>query len=347
VNHKERQLAAIRHQIPDRVPVDAQAVENTDAIGKVLGIPSAEVLDALGVDGVNVGLPYAGDVALGEDGQPLTEWGTPRYDDWGTSHSYPLTNAESVTEIDGYAWPDPGGYDYAVARENAARYSSVYAVRGPRFSAILDPVFLLLGMEEALVTMVLNPKVFEAVVENVFQVTLEASRRYIDTVGEHLDIYCIWEDFATQRSLMFSPEHWRRFFKPRYAKLFEVARAAGKHVWFHSCGNITAILPDLIDMGMDVWETVQLHTLPISPEELKREYGRDVTFFGGVNTQRLPFMTGEEVAEEVDRCIRALGRDGGYICGPDHHIKPDVTAENTIALFQTARTFRAPGYTGP
>ena len=344
MNHKERQLAAIRHQIPDRIPVDAQAIENTEAIGEMLGIPSTGVPDALGVDGVTIGLPYAGDVALGEDGQPLTEWGTPRHHDWGTSHTYPLADA-GISRIDHYPWPDPAGYDYATAREHAARVSAEYAVRGPRFSAILDPVFLLMGMEEALVTMVLNPNVFEAVVENVFQVTLEASRGYIEAVGEHLDIFCVWEDFATQRSLMLSPDHWRHFLKPRYAKLFEMAKAAGKHVWFHSCGNITAILPDLIDIGMDVWETVQLHTLPISPEALKREYGKDLAFFGGINTQRLPFATREEVMQEVDRCIRTLGKGGGYICGPDHHIKPDVTAGTTIALFGTARSFRAPGYT--
>ena len=103
-----------------------------------------------------------------------------------------------------------------------------------------------------------------------------------------------------------------------------------------SCGNITQVLPDLIDIGMDVWETVQLHTLPMSPKQLKREYGRHITFFGGINTQRLPFATPEEVRSEVLECIKILGRDSGYICGPDHHIKPDVSLENTVALFDAA-----------
>jgi len=124
-----------------------------------------------------------------------------------------------------------------------------------------------------------------------------------------------------------------------------MAKAAGKHVWFHSCGDVTAVLPDLLDIGMDVWETVQLHTLPIPPETLKRDFGRHMTFFGGVNTQRLPFMTPSEVAAEVERCIRLLGKGGGYICGPDHHVKPDVSAENTVALFRAAREFDEPGYT--
>ncbi|MBI3987580.1 MAG: hypothetical protein HY343_11700 [Lentisphaerae bacterium] len=346
MNHKERQLAAIRHEIPDRIPVDAQSIENLDAIGKRLGIPGTEVMEALGMDGVCVGIRYAGIVGLDESGQPLTEWGTPRYQDWGSSHVYPLGNADSISEVERYAWPDPARYDCTAARDDAARFSGDYAVRGPRFSAITDPVCLLLGQEEALVKMVWNPVVFEAVVENIFRITLEATRQYVKRFGDHLDSFCVWEDFATQRGMLFSPEHWRRFFKPRYARLFEVVKSAGKTVWFHSCGDITAVLPDLLDIGMDVWETVQLHTLPISPDTLKKEYGRDLTFFGGVNTQRLPFMTPAEVAEEVKRCIRSLGKGGGFICGPDHHIKPDVPAENTLALFRTAREFKAQGYTG-
>jgi uroporphyrinogen decarboxylase len=345
VNHKERQLAAIRHETPDRIPVDAQAIENLDVIGEHLGISSSKVQEVLGVDGVNIGFGYMGPPRVDPSGQPLTEWGTPRYQDWGTTHVYPLGNAESVAEIERYAWPNPALYNYKGARDTAARFSKDYAVRGPRFSAITDPVFLLLGQEEAMLKMALNPTVLEATIEQISQVTLEASRQYVKACGEHLDIFCVWEDFATQRGLMFSPEHWRHFFKPRYAKLFEIAKNAEKYVWFHSCGDITAILPDLLDIGMDVWETVQLHTLPISPEKLKREYGKNLTFFGGINTQRLPFMTPDEVSKEVTRCIRLLGKGGGYICGPDHHVKPDVSAQNTLALFKTACEFKAPGYT--
>jgi len=345
MNHKQRQLAAIRHETPDRIPVDAQAVENRDAVARLLGIPECAVGDTLGLDGACIGLGYAGSVGRDPDGNPLTEWGTPRYLDWGSTHVYPLMEAETVSAVERFPWPDPRVYDFAGARNLASSVSKEYAVRGPRFSALTDPVFLLMGQEEALTKMVLNPAVFEAMLDRVFQVTLAASRQYIATLGEHLDCYCLWEDFATQRGMMFSPELWRRFFKPRYARLFEAAKSAGKYVWFHSCGDITAIMPDLLDIGMDVWETVQLHTLPIPPERLKRDFGKHLTFFGGVNTQRLPFMTPTEVTAEVERCVRLLGKGGGYICGPDHHVKPDVSPDNTVALFRAAREFREPEYT--
>ena len=113
----------------------------------------------------------------------------------------------------------------------------------------------------------------------------------------------------------------------------------------HSCGNILEVLPDLIDIGLDIWETVQLPTFPITAEELKHRFGRHITFFGGVSTQLLPFMTPDQVRQETERCIRALGRNGGYIVSADHILKPDVPIENILALYETAAAFRAPGYT--
>jgi uroporphyrinogen decarboxylase len=193
--------------------------------------------------------------------------------------------------------------------------------------------------------MMTNPVLFEAALEQVTNFTAQYVHRLVDALGDDLHILYLADDFATQRGMMLNPVLWRRLLKPRYARLFEIGKSAGKFIWFHSCGDISAVLPDLIDIGMDVWETVQLHTLPIGPERLKQEYGRHITFFGGISTQRLPFMTPQQVKAEVTRCIEALGRHGGYICGPDHHIKPDVPHANAVALFDTATSFRREGYT--
>ena len=193
--------------------------------------------------------------------------------------------------------------------------------------------------------MLVEPDVFEASVEQVFRFSTTYVERFIETVGPKLDILYLADDFASQRGLLMDPSLWRRFLKPRYAQLFAIGKKLGLPIWFHSCGDITPVLPDLIDIGMDVWETVQLHALRMTPAELKRQYGQHLTFFGGVNTQNLPFATPQQVADEVNRCIDLLGEGGGYICGPDHHIKPDVPAANVVALFDTARTFAKTGYT--
>ncbi len=341
---RERQLMAIRHEIPDRIPVDVICIENQPEIAELLGIEPARVYERLGIDGRLVSAGYTGEPRA-EGRQPVNEWGTAAGDDYGTSHAYPLETAGSVADIESYAWPDPADYDYALAGQVARQWSETYAVRGPYWQPLFCRVCSLMGMEEAMVKLLAQPAVFEAALEAVFLHTAEFCRRLLDASGDAMPILCLGDDFATQRGVMISPTRWRRFLKPRFAKLFEIGKRAGKVVWFHSCGDITAILPDLIDIGVDVWETVQLHTLPMSPAELKREFGDHITFFGGVNTQRLPFTSPATVAAEVQEYIEVLGKGGGYICGPDHHIKPDVPAPNAVALFDAALSFRRSGYT--
>jgi uroporphyrinogen decarboxylase len=157
-------------------------------------------------------------------------------------------------------------------------------------------------MEEAMSRMLLEPAFFEEALDRVFQYTFEYCKKLINACDTYMPILCLGDDFATQRGMMIDPSVWRKLLKPRYAELFELGKSRGMPIWFHSCGDITAVLPDLIDIGMDVWETVQLHTLPIDAVTLKREYGKHLTFFGGINTQRLPFSSSSEVRKEVRRC---------------------------------------------
>jgi uroporphyrinogen decarboxylase len=369
MNSRERQLAAIRHEIPDRISVDAIAIETQFEIADFLEIERRTVLDRLGTDGRVILAPYIGTPDNPVDGaaeftaraecvylvpfldhQPgpvmeFTEWGTPNAPHYATHRYFPLSADNSVTDIETYAWPNPDHYDYEWAARMAHHFAPDYAIRGPYWKPILNQVMDLYGAEQALVIMMTNPLLFEATLEQVFSFTAEYVQRLVDALGDDLHILYLADDFATQRGMMINPDLWRKYLKPLYAKLFDIGKRAGKFVWFHSCGDVTAVLPDLIDVGMDVWETVQLHTLPISPQKLKQEYGKYITFFGGINTQRLPFMTPEEVQSEVIQRIEALGKNGGYICGPDHHIKPDVPHANAVTLFDTAREFWRDGYT--
>lgn len=360
---RDRQLAAIRHESADRVSLDAICIENIPQIIQYLAMDepplrqaSEEVLDGgyahlqylrqnldplfdrLGIDGRIIQAVYTGEFPRDNQGRPLSEWRTSNEGDYGTSHTYPLATAATVADVERFPWPSAADYSYAQAASYARQWAATYAMRGPYWKPLFCQVCDLLGMEEAMMKMVAEPAIFEAVLDGVFCHVFDYCRRFLDACGDDLHILYLADDFATQRGLMVSPALWRRFLKPRLARLFELGKRRGKFVWFHSCGDITAVLPDLIEIGMDVWETVQLHTLPMSPEELKREYGRHITFFGAVNTQRLPFATVDDIRDEVRRCIDILGRDGGYICGPDHHIKPDVSAENTVALFDAARS---------
>jgi uroporphyrinogen decarboxylase len=329
---RERQLATIRRESADRISLDVICIEIVPQIAEHLGIEQGAVYDRLGIDGRIVAAPYVGDRPAGG----IDEWAAGAGEDYGTAHSYPLAEA-SLADVERHPWPDPADYDYGSAGEWARAAGSTYAVRGPYWKPLFCRVCSLMGMENALVSMLAEPIVFEAALDAVFTRTLDYCERLLDACGDAMPILCLGDDFATQRGLMMAPEHWRRVLKPRFADLFAEGKRRGKVVWFHSCGDITAVLPDLIDIGMDVWETVQLHTLPMSARELKREFGRHVTFFGGINTQRMPFAGPEDVQAEVQACIEALGEGGGYICGPDHHIKPDVSPEVAVALFDAAR----------
>ena len=337
---RQRQLATIRHELPDRISTDAICIENVDRIAEYLEIEPAKVHDALGIDGRIVSAPYLGQVKEG-----FTEWGTANTGDYGTGHGYPLSGRETTAAIERYPWPSTEHYDYAAAAKSAGDLGKTYAVRGPYWKPLFCQVCDLFGMENAMVMMHERPRLFEAALEQVCNHVDDFCRRLLDACGDAMPILCLGDDFATQRGLMISPDQWRKFLKQRYARLFDVGKGRGKAVWFHSCGDITAVLPDLVDIGIDVWETVQLHALPVPARKLKRDFGRHITFFGGINTQRLPFATPDDIRDEVARTIEVLGAGGGYICGPDHHIKPDVPPENAVALFKAAMEFRRVGYT--
>lgn len=346
MTHKERQLAAIRHVTPDRLPVDCICIENLDAVAAHLGMGADEAMDRLGIDGRIMGPGYTGPTLKGPNGEECTDFGVVHTGDYGTAHSYPLSFDTTLADIGKYPWPQVKDYDVAGLRQRALPVSQKYAVRGPYWMPLFCQVCDLFGMETAMEKMLADETVFDAALERIAEVVTGVCVRMMDECQGALDILCLGDDFATQRGMMISLESWRKHLKPHYTRLFAEAQKRGYPVWFHSCGDVTAVLPDLIEIGVDVWETVQLHTLPISAIELKREYGKDLCFFGAINTQRLPFATPVEVREETLRCIEALGKGGGYICGPDHHIKPQVSVESTLALFDTATSFRLAGYTG-
>ena len=331
---RERQLAAINRTAADRISIDCIAVENQEKLCEYLHVAPDALYDRLGIDGrILSPWRYTGEIK-GERGM----WNTTADVDYsiGSGHIYPLADITDVKEAETFSYPDGKAFNFDEFAAHARQVCKTYAVRGPYWLPVFSRLNSLFGIEETMVKMLTDTKVFEAVLERVFQFTYDFVEEYLKTGGESVDILCLADDFATQRGMMFSPELWRTHFKPGFRRIFDAGKRYSKKIWFHSCGNILDVLPDLIEIGADVWETVQLHTLPIDAKTLKREFGRDITFFGGINTQALPFKSPGDVRAEVFETIGILGQNGGYICGPDHHIKPDVPLENTKMLFDAA-----------
>ena len=144
------------------------------------------------------------------------------------------------------------------------------------------------------------------------------------------------DDYGTQRGMLMSPSHWRGLIKPRLAEIYGLAKRHGRTVFHHSCGNIVPIIGDLIDLGLDVLHPIQPEAMDVAG--LKREFGADVTFCGGIRTQDLlPHGTPQEVRDEVRRLKDLLGKGGGYILEPGITLQADVPMANLLAMFDEAR----------
>jgi len=153
---------------------------------------------------------------------------------------------------------------------------------------------------------------------------------------EEIDGVLLGSDWGSQRGLLMSPETWEELIRPGEQKEYELIHAYGKDVWVHSCGSIEAIIPSLVEMGLDVLNPVQPEAMDI--ERLKRDYGDKLTFWGGISTQRtLPYGTPDEVREETRQILKLMVKDGGYILSPAQSIQDDVPLENILAMLEVAR----------
>jgi len=172
----------------------------------------------------------------------------------------------------------------------------------------------------------------ENFVRELFSQILEYNMKIIDRALLYpIDGFFFGDDYGQQRGLMMSPATWRKFIKPNLAVMFERVKSTGRTVALHSCGDISAILGDLIDIGLDIYQTVQPEIYGL--KEVKEKFGAHLTFWGGISTQKdLPYVTPEEVKKIARETIKVLGKGGGYIAAPTHQVPADVPVENIIAL---------------
>jgi len=163
------------------------------------------------------------------------------------------------------------------------------------------------------------------------------SERALQACGGRVDILWIGDDYGTQNGPLMSPEKWRRLFKPRLAAMCELGHRYGAKVMLHSCGSTHALWDDLVECGVDIYDTVQPEAAGMDPAWLKRRFGDRICFHGTISTQRtLPFGTPEDVVAEVALRIRTVGADGGLILAPAHNIQPDTPLENVLAMYRAA-----------
>jgi uroporphyrinogen decarboxylase len=238
---------------------------------------------------------------------------------------------------------EPGfaGYAFPEVKEEFARAQAESLERDTRgtFRMFLltmnffERAWSLRGMESLLADMVLNPRF----VEELFGRILTHHLALLDAVLDYdFDAVYIGDDWGQQKGLIMGPPMWRTFIKPGMREMFDLIKSRGKLVCLHSCGDLREIFPELVDMGLDIYNTIQPEIYDL--ESLKREFGRHVTFYGGISTQQfLPYASPGEVRGLTRKVRRVMGRDGGYILAPTHAVTDDIPVENVLAMAETAR----------
>lgn len=246
--------------------------------------------------------------------------------------------AEEIEDLDFFEWPDPSQYiDVEKCKQSVAAAPKDKVRLGMMWSAHFQDTCAAFGMETALMNMIANPEIYEAVNEKVMEFYLKANEIFYEATKGELDAVLIGNDMGSQRGLMLSPEMVRTFIMPGCKKLVEQAHRYGLKVIYHSCGSIVDVIPDLIEAGVDIVHPIQALATGMQPEILKEKFDGKVTFCGGVDTQDLLVNgTPEEVKAKV-RELRTIFPTG-LIISPSHEaIMPDVPPANIKALFDEAQ----------
>lgn len=248
-----------------------------------------------------------------------------------------FAEAEEVEEVDTFDWPDPAKYiDVEECKRRVEMAPDDKVVLGMLWSAHFQDTCAAFGMETALMNMIANPEIYEAVDAKVMEFYLKANEIFYEATKGKLHAVLIGNDMGSQRGLMLSPDMVRRFIIPGCKKLVEQAHSYGLKVIYHSCGSIRDVIPDLIDAGVDVIHPIQALAAGMEPQGLKDDFGSKVSFCGGVDTQDL-LVNGS--AEDVKAKVRELRSifPTGLIISPSHEaIMPDVPPTNIRALFDAA-----------
>ncbi len=255
---------------------------------------------------------------------------------------WPLSAAAEVAELRAHPWPQPDWWDFSplpgIVRQLDAQ--TQYHLRF-RVGSVFEIAWQLRGMQEFLIDLAAAPEIPHYIMDRLGEVYVENLRRVLDLVGDRLDMIYFYDDVATQNSLMISKSMWREFVRPHHARLVELAHARGLKVMYHCDGAIYPLIPDLIELGIDLLNPIQPDAKNMDGRRLKAEFGDRLAFHGGIDIMRiLPQGTPDEVRAEVRERVQVLGRGGGYVLCSSHHIQPDTPVENVLAMYEVGLRYR-------
>ena len=245
--------------------------------------------------------------------------------------TYPLNGPS----LDGFTFPpasDSVTPDYDTQTREAIQNASDQFTVVQAGWGLWESTWGLRGFENAMVDCIAEPDFFAELLDGLTERYLEQIELFRDIP---VDAIFFGDDWSDQRGVMVGPERWRKMFKPRYEKIYRAAKEQGKIVMTHCCGSVVEILDDLIEIGLDVIESVQPEAEGMSPYALKKQWGDKIAFWGCLGSQStIPFGTPEEVRTEVAKLKREMSRGGGYILAPAKSLQPETPIENAIAIIE-------------
>ncbi len=372
LGHRERVIRALNHEEPDRVPVDLGGTSNSSIniekyqeLKAHFGLEAEDtilqqmtqvvfvhepILQALDIDFrcVTPGPPDSSPgIPVGENGF-RDEWGVLWRKPPGVLYyevvNSPLPGPISVHDIVSYPWPDPcdPGYTRGLRdRILAIRQNTDCAIVLELPSIFVHLTQFLRGYEDWFSDLVGDQKLAGALFDATSEITSARAAQILKEAGDLVDVVTFGDDLAFQTGPMVSPETYRRLLKPWHKRYFDtVKQHTGAFIRYHTCGSIAPLMDDLIDLGVDAINPVQVAADNMDTKMLKERFGDRVTFWGGVDTQRvLPDGTPDEVRAETKKRIEDLAPGGGYVLSAVHNILTGVPLENIIAMYQAGNEY--------
>ncbi|MEN8172073.1 MAG: uroporphyrinogen decarboxylase family protein [Chloroflexota bacterium] len=376
---RQRVLAAINHEEPDRVPIIIGVSNATgikmkpyQGIKKLAGIqaPDEYIYDwpELGTAKIDQAtmLRLHSDVRGVRDLEPAATLARNRtrpphtdcVDSWGSGQIElapgewfpgvnPLLEATTIEEIEGYqGWPDMSDPTrIAHVKETARKLaeSNEYAILAtPWLLFPLERAFAMQRMDTFLLNMAMHPDFSKALLAKITEVCKALMGPFLEELGENVDIIKIGDDIGTQDSLLMSPKMYRDFLKPFHADFISFIKQRTKaKVLFHTDGDVRPLIDDFVEIGVDILNPIQTSAGKMSDlAALKKRFGKEIAFCGGIDTHRiLPYGTPEDVRQEVRRVIRLLGEGGGFMVASVHTVMNDVPPENVLAMVDAVEEF--------
>ena len=373
-NHRDRVLAALNHESTDRVPIDfggtfvttiwysayerlkeALDIRTTAKAANVsptrrLAVVDPEVQDRFDIDTRYLAVgQYEGDQKVIDEDTYFDEWGVT----WRKSGDGPYIYVDGpffgikkpdIALLEEHDWPDPDnpGYTRGLSERAAAlRRDSDHAIILNLPVGIVHNAQFVRGFGESLTDLYKNRAFLERLYGIFTDWYVRVASNALEAVGDNIDIVFMGDDLASQQAPMFDPEIYRAIIKPHQRRILETVKGYGApKVLYHSCGAVAPLIEDLIEIGVDALNPVQVTAKGMEPAGLKEAFGERIAFWGAISTQKaLPFGTPDEVRADVRYIIDCLGRDGGYVLNSVHNLQSDVPPENIIAMFDEARGY--------